>query len=70
MNSRNITPSEYVGYYGLLYLYFSGLSLRRTAERIRHFVRRNHVSIGIGFKSMNCLRLFADYHNNELDIIK
>jgi putative transposase len=44
MNSRSRTPSEYVGY-GLLYLYFSGLSLRRTAERISHFVKRNHVSI-------------------------
>lgn len=43
MNSRNRTPSEYIGYG--LYLYFSGLSLRRTAERISHFVRRNHVSI-------------------------
>jgi putative transposase len=45
MNSRSRTPSEYVGYYGLLYLYFSGLSLRRTAERISCFVKRNHVSI-------------------------
>jgi hypothetical protein len=45
MNSRNRTPSEYIGYYGLLYLYFSGLSMRRTAERISYFVKRNHVSI-------------------------
>jgi putative transposase len=41
--SRSRTPSEYVGYG--LYLYFSGLSLRRTAERISYFVKRNHVSI-------------------------
>jgi hypothetical protein len=51
MNSRNRTPLEYVGY-GLLYLYFSGLSLRRRAERISHLVKRNHVSIGTGFKSI------------------
>jgi hypothetical protein len=45
MNSRNRTSSsEYVG--PDLYLYFSGLSLRRTAaERISYFVKRNHVSI-------------------------
>ena len=43
MNNRNRTPSEYV-YYGL-YLYFSGLSLRRVSERLSCFVRRNHVSI-------------------------
>jgi putative transposase len=45
MNSKTRTSSEYVGYYGL-YLYFSGLSMRRTAERISScFVRRIHVSI-------------------------
>ncbi len=43
MNSRNRTSSEYIGYG--LYLYFSGLSLRRMAERISCFVRRNHVSV-------------------------
>jgi putative transposase len=43
MNNRNRTPSEFV-YYGL-YLYFSGLSLRRASERLACFVRRNHVSI-------------------------
>jgi len=31
-------------YYGL-YLYFSGLSLRRTSERLSCFVKRNHVTI-------------------------
>jgi len=40
---RNRTPSEYV-YYGL-YLYFSGLSLRKTSERLTVLVKRNHVSI-------------------------
>ena len=40
---RNRTPSKYV-YYGL-YLYFSGLSLRKTSERLSVLVRRNHVSI-------------------------
>ncbi len=40
---RNRTPSKYV-YYGL-YLYFSGLSLRRTSERLSVLVKRNHVSI-------------------------
>jgi len=41
--ARNRTPSEYVGYG--LYLYFSGLSLRRAPERLSCFVKRNHVSI-------------------------
>ncbi len=43
MVSRNRTPSEYVGYG--LYLYFSGLSLRRVSERLSVFIKRNHVSI-------------------------
>jgi len=42
--SRNRTPSEYVGY--SLYFYFSGLSLRRTADRLSScFIKRNHVSV-------------------------
>ena len=41
--TRNKTPSEYV--YRGLYLYFSGLSLRRTSERLSCFVKRNHVTI-------------------------
>ena len=40
---RNRTPSKHV-YYGL-YLYFSGLSLRRTSERLSVLAKRNHVSI-------------------------
>ncbi len=43
MISRNRTPSNYV-YYGL-YLYFSGLSLRRASERLSIIIKRNHVSI-------------------------
>ena len=43
MVNRNRTPSEYIGYG--LYLYFSGLSLRKTSERLSCFVKRNHVSI-------------------------
>ena len=43
MNTRNRTPSEFVCYG--LYLYFSGLSLRRASERLSCFVKRNHVSI-------------------------
>ena len=43
MVSRNRTPSPYIGYG--LYLYFSGLSLRRAPERLSCFVKRNHVSI-------------------------
>ncbi len=31
--------------YRSLYLYFSGLSLRRTSERLSYFVKRNHVTI-------------------------
>ena len=42
--SRNRTPSEYIGY--SLYFYFSGLSLRRTADRLSScFIKRNHVSV-------------------------
>ncbi len=43
MVCRNRTPSEYVSYG--LYLYFSGLSLRRASDRLSCFVRRNQVSI-------------------------
>ena len=43
MNARSRTPSEYICYG--LYLYFSGLSLRRTSERLSCFIKRNHVSI-------------------------
>ncbi len=44
MTLRNRTPSLYVGY--ALYFYFSGLSLRRTAERLSScFIKRNHVTI-------------------------
>ena len=41
MFTRNKTPPEYV--YRGLYLYFSGLSLRRTSQRLSCFIKRNHV---------------------------
>ncbi|MDR4491497.1 MAG: hypothetical protein R2685_11440 [Candidatus Nitrosocosmicus sp.] len=41
MNTKNRTPSRYV-YYGL-HLYFSGLSLRKTSERLSQIYKRNHV---------------------------
>jgi putative transposase len=41
MLTRNRTPSKYV-YYGL-HLYFSGLSLRETSERLSQIYKRNHV---------------------------
>ena len=41
---RNRTSSKYIYY--ALQLYFSGLSLRKTSERLSTtFIRRNHVSI-------------------------
>ncbi|MGD9673993.1 MAG: DDE-type integrase/transposase/recombinase [Candidatus Nitrosocosmicus sp.] len=43
MITRNKTPSEYVCYG--LYLYFSGLSLRRTSARLSCFIKRNHVTV-------------------------
>jgi putative transposase len=43
MNIRKRTPSEYMCYG--LYLYFSGLSLRRASERLSYLIKRNHVSI-------------------------
>ena len=41
--TRNKTPQEYIGYG--LYLYFSGLSLGRTAQRLSSCIKRNHVTI-------------------------
>ena len=41
ISKRNRTPLEYIGYG--LYLYFSGLSLRRTSQRLSCFIKRNHV---------------------------
>ena len=43
MHYRNKTPSEYI--YRGLYLYFSGLSLRRTSQRLSYFIKRSHVTI-------------------------
>ena len=43
MITRNKTPSKYVCYG--LDLYFSGLSLRRAAERLSYIFKQNHVSI-------------------------
>jgi putative transposase len=40
---RSRTSSKYVYY--ALQLYFSGLSLRRTSQRLSRFIKRNHVSI-------------------------
>ena len=41
---RNKTPSLYIGY--ALYFYFSGLSLRKSADRLSScFIKRNHISI-------------------------
>ena len=40
---RSRTPSKYIYY--ALYLYFSGLSLRKTSEHLLPFVKRNHVSV-------------------------
>jgi putative transposase len=42
--NRNRTPSVYIGY--AMYFYFSGLSLRKSADRLSScFIKRNHVSI-------------------------
>ena len=41
--TRNRMPPEYVCYG--MYLYFSGLSLRRTAQRLSCRIKRNHVTI-------------------------
>ena len=50
MNTRNRTSSEYIGYG--LYFYFSGLSLRKTSERLSScFIKRNQYNqSGIGYK--------------------
>src|SRR5688572_28297349 len=46
-SKRTRTPSKYI--YHALYLYFSGLSLRKTSEHLLPFVKRNHVQYGNGF---------------------
>ncbi len=47
-SKRSRTPSKYIYY--ALYLYFSGLSLRKTSEHLLPFVKRNHVfQYGNGF---------------------
>jgi len=43
VNTRNRTPSEYIDFG--LYMYFSGISLRRASQTLSCFIRRNHVSI-------------------------
>jgi putative transposase len=40
---RRRTPSKYIYY--ALQLYISGLSLRKTSQRLSQFVKRNHISI-------------------------
>src|ERR1043165_2302402 len=40
---RDRTPLEYIYY--ALNLYFSGLSLRKTSQRLLPFIKRNQVSI-------------------------
>jgi putative transposase len=52
---RNRTPSQFIGYG--LYFYFSGLSLRRTSERLSCFIKRNHVSIWNWIQKYNSQRI-------------
>jgi putative transposase len=40
---RNRTPKKYIYY--ALQLHVSGLSLRKTSQRLSQFVKRNHISI-------------------------
>jgi putative transposase len=40
---RNRTPTKHIYY--ALYLYFSGLSLRKVSQHLSAFIKRNHVSI-------------------------
>jgi len=50
---RNKTPLTYVYY--ALYLYFSGVSERRTSQRLACFIKRKHVFLaknGTGFKNI------------------
>ena len=55
MFDRNKTPSTYVYY--ALYLYFSGLSLRRTSQRLGCFIKRNHVSVWNWIQKYNPKRI-------------
>ncbi len=55
---RNRTSSEYICYG--LYLYFPGLSLRRTSERLSSgFIKRNHVSIWNWIQKYNPKKITA-----------
>ncbi len=49
MNTRNGTPSKFVSYG--LYVYFAGVSLRRTAEILSWLSNETMFPIGIGFKN-------------------
>ena len=70
MNTRNRTSSEYIGYG--LYFYFSGLSLRKTSERLSScFIReRNHVSINLELdtnKSINPKRYLKGKERKKIE---
>src|SRR6478672_13324753 len=60
---QNRTPSEYIGY--ALHFYFSGLSLRRTSERLACFIRRNHVSIWNWIQKYKSQRISSKKKNIE-----
>ena len=54
------TSLKYVYY--ALQLYSSGLSLRKTSQHLSLIIKRNHVSVWIGFKSTGERR----YCKNEI----
>jgi putative transposase len=61
---RSRTSSKYIYY--TLQLYFSGLSLRKTSQRLSQFITRNHVSFGIGFSATNQRRYYSKPDVNKL----
>jgi putative transposase len=62
-NTRNRTPSEYVGYG--LYLYFLGLSLRNTSKALSylHIINRSHTAIRDWIQKYKPKRLFYKRSN-------
>jgi hypothetical protein len=61
---RSRTSSKYIYY--ALQLYFSGLSLRKTSQRLSQFITRKHVPFGIGFSATNQRRYYSKPDVNKL----
>jgi putative transposase len=68
-NTRNRTPSEYVGYG--LYLYFLGLSLRNVVRALSflHIVKRSHVAVWNWIQKFRVQRMSSTGRKNIQEYI-